>query len=875
MIYPRIDLFQSVLLLYFYPLRSPIHRRFTTVRDILKRGKKIQLLSNNPNPVSSFENEGNNTQQFSSILTQYERLRSQYKDHIVLMQVGDFFEAFNDTAHLLSKTLDIGICQKSRYDNAPLTGVPIRSIDAHLEKLVKCGYSVVLAEQQQPQPQPHSQSQSQSQQQFSKSEKIKRVITRVITPGTLTEESILNSKSNNYLLSISPKMSDNRFGFAWLDLSTGHFCMANTNESNSKTLLDKINPSEILFQRNAENLDELMVTTIKSKSTTKTTFIDSNPSINIYQEFYNEESLSDIDSKYTSEELLAGAQLLTYVLSTQPLNKPFINVPIRHDLSQTIKINDATCKSLELVRGITSGTRENSLLETIDYTITSAGSRLLQRWLLSPMKCISSINNRLDQIGQYIQNLDLIQSIREELKHCRDIERSFQRITLNRSNGGPKDMIAIKETLLHAMEIKKIFNQMSTIFKGISNSDFDFQSLTDKLEKALVEPCPSCPSDGNIIKAGFNDKLDTLRIGSGEFEHSKDVLLINYKMMTGKSSLKLINRKSLGWFVEVNVSEGTINQPTFVLTGQVDGKLRYRTAELEALNKSHIDRGIEILDLEMILYEELRQNIIAEGVKIMNIARILAEIDCLSSLALLALSNGYCRPNVCNDSILEIINGRHPVVETKLRLQGNMFTSNSCNFDQTHRLSIITGPNMGGKSTFLRQNALIVIMAQCGMYVPAEEAKIGVIDAIYTRIGANDDLANDRSTFMIEMIETAFIMNHATEKSLVIMDEVGRGTSSDEGFALAVGVAKYLELLGCRTLFATHYSSIGKHLDNRTLFLRTEAIQDKITGDLVFLHHVIPGIASHSHALDIAKLAGVPQKVLDLALDCLSNQKQP
>ena len=721
----------------------------------------------------------------SKILLQYRELKGEYPRYMILMQVGDFFEIFDEDAERASRLLDIGLCN-NRYGTL-MTGFPLRAMDSYLERLVKAGVHSVIVEQ------------------VEMGKVIKRQATRVVTPGTLTEDALLESGVNNFMLAIDA--SEQGYALAWIDLSTGCFRVLEIDRDDLSSELQRINPTELIVSDHLK-VDKMIVKFMRSN---RTTFADlrNNSSMEIDSDLMDDFFGNDLEASCLSpSEASVASRLLQYVLDTQIGKRPFIKVPQRFIKRSMMRLDPSALRSLEILKNNSTNSKENSLLGVLDNASTAAGSRLLMQMLAAPLLDVEEINHRLDQVEAFTESLELAEVLVQTLRDCRDIERSFQRLALGRSSGGPRDMLVIKQTLLASSLLKKMLINHGggdETFRLFAESIDSCREITDCLSRALVDTPPSRVTDGGLIRRGYSTVLDELIGESDTLKVKRDALLDLYRRTTRKSRLKLSTRKTLGLLAEVSKSEGPIDDPKFILESVIGDKYRYRTTELEALNTSFNDRGEEALREEVRIYEGLRQQIVAAGKRIMKTARVIAELDVFTACALQAVQRGYTRPILTNSQEFYIEKGRHPVVEERHLEGGRTFVRNCCELSDRNHFALITGPNMGGKSTFLRQNAIIPIMAQCGMFVPADKAVIGLIDAVYTRIGASDDLARDRSTFMVEMSETASILRHATPQSLVIMDEIGRGTGAAEGFALARGICEFLYSRGCRTLFATHF----------------------------------------------------------------------
>lgn len=818
------------------------------------------------------------------MLKQYRQIQAEYPEHIILFQCGDFFEIFDEAARHVSRILEIALCE-SRY-GAPMTGVPIRSLDTHLERLVKNRISVVLVEQQQPEAEKIASNGNAGR----RSLVIQRRVTRIITPGTLTEENLLESRANNFILSLlMPPAERMAVGLAWIDLSTGFFRVLQIASCMLYEELLRINPSEIILSGSASgdgSSTQLSEALKRYRAGRPECYVVERRGLEateggggghgLLTEYFGNEHAA----RFTEGERQAANQLLRYVQATQLERRPYIEPPQRHNRHASMQIDAAALRSLEILRNSSTNTRENSLLDVLDVTCTAAGSRALIQRLQSPLTSIQAIEARLDAAQFFLEAPSLTGLLREHLKVCKDLERSFQRLALNRSSGGPRDMAAIWQTLQQVSIIRGELQtalaggaRQATIIEQLVASLDGCPELVDVLRRALQDQAPSRVSEGNVIREGFSPKLDGLRKGYECPAVQAERLRERYQRETGKGKgLNVLKRRSLGWVLELSRSEGELQQANrFIMESRNERRTRYRTVELELLNRTVASTNEEIIQEEMRIYEELRSTLVSRAERIMRTAKAMAELDMTLSVAVLAKERRFARPRFTNGSEFFVSRGRHPVVEYKHLESSRTFVHNSCDLGPHGRFALITGPNMGGKSTFLRQNALISIMAQCGMYVPADECVLGIVDAVFTRIGASDDLSRDRSTFMVEMIETASILSSATARSLVIMDEIGRGTSAREGLALARGICQFLyEQVSCRTLFATHYAELApvvKSFAAGQCLMTAARLED---GHLYFLHQLFPGVAAKSYAIEIARLAGIPEPVLHEAASALA-----
>ena len=572
---------------------------------------------------------------------------------------------------------------------------------------------------------------------------------------------------------------------------------------------------------------------------------------------------------------MAAGTLLDYIQLTQKGGLPHINPPKKIASQHILEIDAATQKNLELIYTL-SGEQQGSLLKTIDRTITSAGARLLARRLSMPLAKASAIQKRLASISFFLENSELQQQLREDMKHCPDLERALSRVTLGR--GGPRDLAAIKEALKKSQKLKTKLSGYTAVALPQELQDFlnklgHYDALIDQFDRALAEELPLLTRDGGFIAKGYHQSLDDYReLKEKGRQHIAD-LQNRYREKTGINSLKIKHNNVLGFYIEITAIHASKMTDAFIHRQTMANAQRFTTVELSELEQKINASNEQTLALELKIFEDLAGEIIMRAADLSNTAHALAGLDVSLSLACLSHEQNYCCPQIDESLAFSIIEGRHPVVEAALNSQANQnFVSNDCNLGNSQKILLITGPNMAGKSTFLRQNALIVILAQMGCFVPAKKAHIGVVDRLFSRVGAADDLARGRSTFMVEMVETAAILNQSTERSLVILDEVGRGTSTYDGVSIAWATIEHLHNQSkCRSLFATHYHELTD-LESRLAKLKCFTIQIKEWEDkIIFLHKVIPGTSDRSYGLHVAEIAGLPTQVIKRAQEVLCN----
>lgn len=817
------------------------------------------------------------------LLAQYFRIRQEYPDYLLFFRLGDFYELFFDDAKIASAILDIALTHRGTYkdEEVPMCGVPFHACESYLAKLVRNGKKVAICEQ--------TEDPKEAKKRGYKSV-VNREVVRLVTAGTLTEDPLLSAKSNNFLMGFAK--DGTLLGAAWIDISTGEFYTQSFNLNKDQelsviaSLLTKFNPAEIViadsYARDPQ-ISSLLTAGNRQVSIwpdERFNFINAEMRL---QKTYQVSTLSSFGD-FTNPEICAAGALLDYIEVSQKGKLPLLQNISRLSAGSFMEIDNATRRSLELTSSLSSDSKM-TLLKAIDRTATAVGGRLLNSRLNNPLKDISAINERLDMIEFFVKCSAARQEVRDLLRSVSDIERALSRLMLGR--GGPRDIVSIKDTLALIAPLRNIIHFKSNIpslevaipsslnraMENLGNHN----NLIAKLDAAFVEKnLPILARDGGFIKAGYSAALDSMR-DFKENGHKKILSMQGqYIQNTGIEHLKIKYNSVIGYFVEVPLknAEQLMHNPEFIFRQSVLNASRYTTAELTSLEDNVRSADEKSLAMELEIYEELMQFIRASSDEIIKTSQAFAEIDVAAGLAALATEYGYCRPELTatNDFIVKM--GRHPVVEQSLRRnEGKEFVANDCNLSEAKgNLWLLTGPNMAGKSTYLRQNAIIAIMAQMGSFVPAQSAKIGIINKMFSRVGASDDLARGQSTFMVEMVETASILNKADDNSFVILDEIGRGTATFDGLSIAWAVVEYLHSVNrCRTIFATHYhelTSLYGKLNNLSLHcMRVK----EFNGDVVFMHEVTEGSADRSYGIHVAQLAGLPPKVIKRAGVILHN----
>lgn len=821
-----------------------------------------------------------NSDSETPMLKQYFEIKAQHQDYLLFYRMGDFYELFFDDAKIASKALDIALTSRGTYqgEKIPMCGVPFHAYESYLSRLIKQGYKVAICEQMED-PQ-------EAKKRGSKSV-VKREVIRLVTAGTLTEDNLLESKRNNFLLCLCRQQDI--LGVAWLDISTGDFYTQeykNTSKKDSEVLnsiLVRLEPVEILvsdaYLQTPEIFGVLNDWHNKLTVLAQARFNSENARKRI-QDIYHVQTL-DAFGTFSKSEITAAGILLDYVATTQKEHFPHLEKPVKVHEHKIMEIDGATRKSLELLESC-RGDKQGSLLSVIDKTNTAVGGRLLSNWLANPLLDIEQINNRLNGVEFFIEHTHLRQDISELFRTLPDIERAISRLSAGR--GGPRDLANIGmvlnllpriRNLIHNDVNQEMLETSCQSIEGIIANLGYYDQLSSNLNNALAEELPLLARDGNFIKEGYFPPLDEVR------QLHKDSRLVilelqnKYIEKTGISTLKIKYNNVIGYFIEVQNKFATemLENPDFIHRQSVLNAARFTTVELTELENKIRNAAEKSLAIELELYNNLVVEVMTVSDNLCRTAKALGELDVLSALAKLAVENNYCRPKLDNSLSFEIEEGRHPVVETAiLKEHSGEFVGNDCYLSDSDRIWLLTGPNMAGKSTFLRQNAIIAILAHMGSFVPCRSAHIGIIDKIFSRVGASDDLARGRSTFMVEMVETAAILNQADERSFVILDEIGRGTATFDGLSIAWAVVEHLhEKNKCRSLFATHYhelTSLTAKLSHMSLHcMKIKEYNEEV----VFLHEVIKGAADRSYGIHVAKLAGLPELVLTRAEQVLEN----
>ena len=794
----------------------------------------------------------------SPMMQKYLETKEKYKDCILFYRLGDFYEMFFDDAILASRELEITLTGKEcgLEERAPMAGVPHHAAESYIAKLVAKGYKVAICEQLQD----------------PKTTKgmVERGVVKIVTPGTVVESNMLEERKNNYIMAIYK--TGLFYGIAISDISTGEFYSSQIKETrNFALLLDEIArfaPSELIVNSMmADSAEELNKIKERFPQTYITKFKD---------EFFSDDykttelrydiidvkgnKVKNLDEKILAIMAING--LAEYLTQTQMTSLEYINKITLYSISRYMSLDINARRNLEVTEKMRDKSKKGTLLWVLDKTSTSMGGRLLRRWLNDPLIDVIEINKRLDSVEELKKEIILRGEIIENLKKVYDIERLAGKMSYG--NGTPRDMITLKNSLSKLPEIKQILSMgKSSLIKELYENLDELQDMYDLIDKSIVDDPPMLIKDGGYIKSGYNEEIDELKKGSIEGKNWLMQLEAREKEKTGIKSLKIGFNKVFGYYIEITNLYKNMVPDDYIRKQTLTNGERFITEELKELESKILGSEEKSIKLELIEFDKIRKQIAANVKRLQRSAEVVSILDVIASFAQVAEDMNYCRPEVTNSGTINIVEGRHPVIEKML--PAGDFVSNDTYLDEgENRLSIITGPNMAGKSTYMRQVALITLMAQVGSFVPATSAQIGVVDKIFTRVGASDDLSMGQSTFMVEMMEVATILKEATRNSLVILDEIGRGTSTFDGLSIAWAVAEYIantEKCGAKTLFATHYHELIE-LEEKLDGIKNYSIAVKEKGeDIIFLRKIVRGGTDESYGIHVAKLAGVPKEV--------------
>ena len=805
-------------------------------------------------------------------MAQYFEIKAAHPDCLLFFQMGDFYELFFEDAVAAAAALDIALTKRGKHkgEDIPMCGVPAHAATNYLLTLIRKGFRVAVCDQ--------VEDPAEAKKRGSKAV-VRREVVRLVTPGTLTEETLLDARRHNFLAAWAEIRGEG--ALAWCDVSTGDLMVAGVARAGLGPLLARVAPREVL-------LSETML-----EEPGFADLIEGNGAVSTLLPVTSFESGSaearlcgvfrvaalDAFGTFSRPDLAALAALTDYLALTQKGRLPMLKPPVRELSGGVMRIDAATRRNLELTRALAGG-RQGSLIAAVDRTLTGAGARMLETRISAPLTDVAAISTRLDAVTLLVEDRPLCDRLRDRLKAAPEIERALSRLALERA--GPRDLTAIRAGLITGAEIAGLICKdpdLPEVLRQAATRLVGHDPLCDLLERALVAEPPLVSRDGGFVAEGHDTNLDEARKLRDESRGVIARLQADYAAETGISALKIKHNNVLGYFIETTAlhAQKMMAPPlseTFIHRQTLANAVRFTTTSLAEMESRIVNAGARALEIEKRIFGELRAAVLARQSEIAAAARALAELDVAAASAALAVEARWTRPTVETGRAFEIIAARHPVVEEALRRQGQPFVANDCDLVADPAgpapIWLLTGPNMAGKSTFLRQNALMAVLAQAGMYVPANSARIGVVDQLFSRVGAADDLARGRSTFMVEMVETAAILNQAGPNALVILDEIGRGTATWDGLSIAWAVLEHLhEVNQCRGLFATHYHELAglcERLPN--LSPATVAVREW-EGEVIFLHEVRAGAADRSYGVQVARLAGLPDAVIDRARDIL------
>jgi DNA mismatch repair protein MutS len=813
------------------------------------------------------------------MMEQYLEIKAAHPGLLLFYRMGDFYELFFEDAEIASKTLGIVLTKRGKHQGAdiPMCGVPVERSEDYLHRLIAAGHRVAVCEQ--------TEDPAAARARGGKSV-VQRAVVRLVTPGTLTEDTLLDARANNYLLALARSRASSghdRFGLAWIDISTCEFMVTECAAGELSATLARINPNEVIVSdvlygdaALAPLLNELPAVTPLTRD--------------VFDGATAERRLCDYFAVATMDglaamsrlEATAAAAAITYIDRTQVGKRPPLSPPSREASGTTMAIDPATRANLELTRTL-SGERRGSLLDAIDRTVTSAGSRLLAQRLAAPLTDGLGIARRLDAVSAFVADGATREDISSILRGAPDMARALARLSVGR--GGPRDLAALRDGIMAADAalarldgLEQPPDEITSVMAALRRPS---RELAQELERALDEQLPLIKRDGGFVRQGYEAALDEARNLRDASRLVVASMQARYADATSIKGLKIRHNNVLGYFVEVTAQHGDklMSPPlnaTFIHRQTLAGQVRFTTSELGEIEAKIANAGDRALNLELEIFDRLCARALAASEDLRAAAHAFAMLDVATALAKLAANDNYVRPEVDGSLAFAIEGGRHPVVEQALKRDGHPFIANNCDLSPSPsqpsgQIWLVTGPNMAGKSTFLRQNALIALLAQIGSFVPASRARIGIIDRLFSRVGAADDLARGRSTFMVEMVETAAILNQAGARSLVILDEIGRGTATFDGLSIAWAAIEHLhESNRCRTLFATHYHELTALSAKLPRMFNATVRVKEWQGDVVFLHEVLPGAADRSYGIQVAKLAGLPPSVIARAKSVLA-----
>lgn len=802
-------------------------------------------------------------EKLTPMLRQYQSIKQQHPEVILLFRLGDFYEMFGDDAVTAAPILDVVLTGRDAgaLGRIPMCGVPHHSVDKYIAKLIAAGHRVAVCDQVE-------------DPRFARG-LVRRQVTRVVTPGTVLEDSMLDAKANNYLAAVAGDVGG--YGLAIVDISTGEFLVTQltgeTAEADLMEELQRLAPAEVLVPADAEGLAGAIRKSLQLNVTPreKAAFAEATARERLMKHF-GVASLRGFGCEELPLAIEAADAALEYLRETHIASLGHLKSLGTYSAQQYMALDAATRRNLELNLSLGEGTKTKSLLGVLDATLTPMGARLLRRWLEQPLLHVAEIRARQEVVAELHDHLLMREELRAALRKVGDLERLIARIATGTANA--RDLLSLRASLEQVPVAQEaLASAEAEPVRILRDGLRPLPEVTDLIARAIREDAPLTLREGGLIQEGFDEELDQLRRSSAEGKAWIAGLEASERERTGIKSLKVGYNAVFGYYIEVSKPNLQFVPDNYIRKQTMANAERFITPELKEYEAAVLGAEEKVVQLEYRLFQQVREKVASRAESVLACARILAQLDVLAGLAQVASERYYVRPEVDDGDQIQITNGRHPVVE-KYQAEERFVPNDVFLNTSDHRLLIITGPNMSGKSTFLRQVALITLMAQIGSYVPADSARIGIVDRIFTRVGAQDDLASGQSTFMVEMNETANILNNATERSLLILDEIGRGTSTYDGLAIAWAVAEYINAIGCKTLFATHYHHLNE-LEKSLEGVRNYRIAVKEEGDrIVWLRKIMPGGTDRSYGIEVARLAGLPTPVIARAREVLTALEQ-
>jgi len=807
------------------------------------------------------------------LMRQYRKIKAQYPDAIVLFRMGDFYETFEEDAKITAKVLGIALTKRANGAAAdvPLAGFPHHALDTYLPKLVKAGYKVAICEQLE-------------DPKLAKGI-VKRDVIEIVTPGVAVSDKLLDNRANNFVCALFFK--GDKVGVAFADVSTGEFYATEVKIDELSNLLDTITPSEILYSKSHKDIIEQVFGEIQVRpafTKLEDWVFKYDYAFEILTGHFQTQSLKGFGIDDLEIGIISAGAVLHYLQDTQRTKLVHIKRISRFDVSDYMILDPATKRNLEIAVSYLGETTYGTLFSVIDRTQTPMGARLLKRWVLRPLKKLEPIQKRLEAVKELYENSKLRKELKEILAEIGDIERLISRIairahlpgTTGRAN--PRDMISLKESLKKIPKIRSLLAEVkSETLQKIYKLLNPLENIVALIESAIVDDPPATVADGGVIRDGYNPELDELRYISRSSKEFIASLQQKERERTGIPSLKIDYNSVFGYYIEITKAHLDKVPQDYIRKQTLVNAERFITPELKEYEEKIFTAEEKMAALEAELFNQLREKISEYTESIQKNAQLIAMLDCFVSLSEVAVENNYTCPIVDESDVIEIKEGRHPVVE-KILPPGEKFVPNDVRLDNSeNQILIITGPNMSGKSVFLRQVGLIVLLAQIGSFVPASYARIGIVDRIFTRVGASDNIAGGESTFLVEMHEMANILNNATPHSLILLDEVGRGTSTFDGISIAWAITEYLHenpRVRAKTIFATHYHELNELAELYPRIKNFKADVREVGDKVIFLHKIVPGYADHSYGIEVAKMAGLPKEVTDRAKEILANLEQ-